>query len=176
MAEIKSTLDLIMEKTKNLTLSDEERDSLRVGEWTGMVRGWVQKYMDNLMGIPDIGNELARIRKENRERIGSILREEILARIDPEDGNERLFRLMEEFSGILRDEIEDEVRSYKDRLEKEKAAKKEALLASLAADRITGRAVIPNIERDPEWRNFREGLKKEFSRQLSLRCNGMKLN
>ena len=41
MAEIKSTMDLIMERTKNLTMTDEEKKKLQLDELRGKVRGWV---------------------------------------------------------------------------------------------------------------------------------------
>ncbi len=46
MAEIKSTLDLIMERTKNFTLTNEGKRVLQTKELEGKVNGWVQKCMD----------------------------------------------------------------------------------------------------------------------------------
>jgi hypothetical protein len=46
MAEIKSTLDLVMEKTKNLNLSNAEKQDQKNKEMESRLRGLVQKYQD----------------------------------------------------------------------------------------------------------------------------------
>jgi hypothetical protein len=43
MGEIRSTLDIIMEKTRDLSLSPEEKRRLKGQEWLGRARGWVRK-------------------------------------------------------------------------------------------------------------------------------------
>ena len=46
MGEIKSTLDLVMERTKNLSLSDEEKQAQKQKEVESRIRGLLQKYLD----------------------------------------------------------------------------------------------------------------------------------
>ena len=46
MAEVKSTMDLIMEKTKHLTMSEEEKEGFRRKELSGKIRGLVHKSME----------------------------------------------------------------------------------------------------------------------------------
>ncbi len=46
MAEIKSTIDLIMERTRNLTMTEEEKEELRNKELTEKAKGWVVRYLD----------------------------------------------------------------------------------------------------------------------------------
>ena len=48
MGEIKSTLDLVLEKTKNLTLSSEEKEEQNQKEIENRIKGMVQKYQDGL--------------------------------------------------------------------------------------------------------------------------------
>ena len=49
MGEIKSTLDLVMEKTRHLTLSREEKEEQKRVEVNKRLKGLVQKYQDNLL-------------------------------------------------------------------------------------------------------------------------------
>jgi len=58
MGEIKRTLDLIMEKTKNLTMSPEEKEEIRRQEWLKKTRGWIQKFLDDLVDMDKIKTEL----------------------------------------------------------------------------------------------------------------------
>ena len=49
MAEIKSTLDLVMEKTRNLSLSSEERAEQKSKEIRSQIRGLIQKFQDQII-------------------------------------------------------------------------------------------------------------------------------
>ena len=46
MGEIKSTLDLVLEKTKNLNLSSEEKQEQKQKEVENRIKGMMQKYQD----------------------------------------------------------------------------------------------------------------------------------
>ncbi len=58
MAEIKSTLDLIMEKTKGLTLSPEEKEKIHREEWLKKAKGWIQKFLDDRTDLGKVKDEL----------------------------------------------------------------------------------------------------------------------
>ena len=49
MGEIKSTLDLVMEKTRHLTLSQKEKEEQKQIEVNKRLKGLLQKYQDNLL-------------------------------------------------------------------------------------------------------------------------------
>ncbi len=46
MGEIKSTLDLVMDKTRHLTLSDEEKQEQKEKEFKKNLKGPTQKFQD----------------------------------------------------------------------------------------------------------------------------------
>lgn len=46
MGEIKSTLDLVMDKTRHLTLSDEEKQEQKEKEFKKNLKGPAQKFQD----------------------------------------------------------------------------------------------------------------------------------
>jgi hypothetical protein len=58
MGEIKSTIDLVMEKTRHLTLSREEKDAQKKVEVHKRLKGLVQKYQDNLLRKDRLEKEL----------------------------------------------------------------------------------------------------------------------
>ena len=41
MADIKSSIELAMERTRNLSLTEEERLAAMAKEWGGKMRGWL---------------------------------------------------------------------------------------------------------------------------------------
>ena len=64
MAEIKSTLDLVMEKTKNLSLSEEERQGQKNEEIESRIRGLLQKFNDQAFSIDKLGSEYQKLQKD----------------------------------------------------------------------------------------------------------------
>ena len=60
MGEIKSTLDLVMEKTRHLTLSQEEKEEQKHIEVDKRLKGLLQKYQDNLLKKEQLEKELDR--------------------------------------------------------------------------------------------------------------------
>jgi len=55
MAEIKSTLDLVMEKTRHLTLSDEEKQEQKEKEFNKKLKGPAQKIQDQAINKREPG-------------------------------------------------------------------------------------------------------------------------
>jgi hypothetical protein len=72
MAEIKSTLDIVLEKTKHLALSAEEKVEMKVQEGLKKVPGYVERLLD-LTLTPD-----RQLRKSCEERLEA-LRQSIAA-------------------------------------------------------------------------------------------------
>ena len=77
MAEIKSTLDIIMERTKNLTMTDEEKASFRRKEAEGKVKGWIQKYQDGAIGLDKLKSDFKKEQAEYPEAL-HILKSQLL--------------------------------------------------------------------------------------------------
>ena len=63
MGEIKSTLDLVMEKTKHLSLSDEEKQNQKNSEIEKRVNGLLQKCRDQILSTDELQKEYARLKK-----------------------------------------------------------------------------------------------------------------
>jgi hypothetical protein len=64
MGEIKSTLDLVMEKTKNLNLSNAEKEQQKNKEIKNRLRGLVQKFQDNILDTDNLRSEYQKLKKE----------------------------------------------------------------------------------------------------------------
>jgi hypothetical protein len=63
MAEIKSTIDLIMERTKSLAASPEERESYQRQEREKRLRGLVQRLLDDNLTLDGVKDKLAKEKK-----------------------------------------------------------------------------------------------------------------
>jgi hypothetical protein len=149
MAEIKSTLDLIMEKTKGLTLSPEEKEKILREEWLKKAKGWIQKFLDDRIDLGKVKDELS-----NREKPldwKSILKRELITGLDPEKENEKRFQLITEFLEMPREPFLELLKAFDQKVEGEKVRLTEQSIKRLSAQGISGSAILPNLDRDPAW-------------------------
>ena len=168
MGEIKSTLDLVMEKTRHLTLSQEEKDSQKKVEVHTRLKGLGQKYRDNLLKKDGLGKELEILNKTYDINADRILLNLLLSSLEPGrhykmylellsgicglnvSGLEKIF---EDFKGAVKSATEKKVREIKADLEKKRF--------------ISGAAVVPNLERDGEWLSMLGDVQERFDQILS---------
>jgi hypothetical protein len=66
MGKIKSTLDIVMERTKDLTMTREDREVLEKKELTDRVRGWIQQLVDRKSTVEELKAEYAGERQGTR--------------------------------------------------------------------------------------------------------------
>jgi len=169
MAEIKSTLDLVMEKTRHLRLSSEEREKQKTHTFKKKLSGLLQQYESGEQDMDRFGK--AFIRLESRVDIPGkkILIAEILDRIMLEQPSSRLTDLLKEFCRVDSQKLAAIIEEY--RAESEAAADKRAeqIKAALAKNRhISGDAVIPNLGVDSKWHSEIQSIRTKFNRRLDL--------
>ena len=165
MGEIKSTLDLILEKTRNLSLSEEEKEELKTRELKGRVRGFVQKGLEGILSFSQLRAEIESERKKSPQTDHQLMAE-LVARIEPDGENERVFQIMEEVSRRDSGPFRKVVLGYKQDIEGQKSRSVEDLRKTLKKRGITGSAVVPNPAPDPVWRRACEERKSACRREL----------
>ena len=74
MGEIKSTLDIVLEKTKHLKLSQDEKRAQKSKEFEKRLMGLLQKYLDQLLNLHQLQKELNRLKKSNFENQNKLLK------------------------------------------------------------------------------------------------------
>ena len=175
MAEIKSTLDLVMEKTKHLTLSREEKEEQQRTEAGRKVYGLVRKYQDNLLNKERLETAIDALRKTYDFNVNEILAQLLLDDLKLGEKNEFLLELLHEVCGI--DVLNLEKLFHDFLLQVGVAAKEriEAIKEDLAKTRsISGSAVVPNLEADPIWLSMRGEIKHTFDDILSREKKSLK--
>ena len=166
MGEIRSTLDIIMEKTRDLSLSPEEKRRLRGQEWLGKARGWVQKYQDDLIDVNDVKSALQKLGES--EGSDHLLKQEIIGAIEPGGDNGKRWELLESLWPSDLKGHKERVRHFQEELEHARSERIRLILNRLAERDISGTAVVPNLNRDPEWTAFRRQRIEECRRELML--------
>ena len=166
MAEIKSTLDLIMEKTRNLLPSEEEKKALLEKEWAGKIRGLVLRVLDGVMTPKALRSEIASSPAPAGINTGDLLKGELIGKIDPDKDNERIFHLLETLCHEDTAGLKSLIGAYREQVGEKKASLATLALAGLASRGITGDAVLPNVEADEAFRSFLEGERDSFHRKI----------
>jgi len=151
MGEIKSTLDIIMEKTKNLTMTEEEKKDLRRRELAEKVKGWVQKYIDNRINQKNLKSELKKEGQDNYSMLQELLKIELVESLQMDDDNVKIFELMKD--------IQKEAAF-------EKPKRLEAIKKVLTKRGVFGSAVIPNLTLDENWDAYYKELEAEYKKRL----------
>ena len=162
MAEIRSTLDIIMEKAKEVDVTDEDRIAFKKQELEGKIHGFLQKFQDQIMSEERLVEELETIGMQNDQMVREIFMEDCFSRIDPEMDNSRLLGLMERAAGVDIGPILDVLNRYRVEINQEEDRSLSVLSEKLRERGISGSAVLPNVEADLSWVNQKVKMKQDF--------------
>ena len=166
MGEIRSTMDIIMEKTKGLTMTEKEKTEFQQRELTGKIKGLTQKFFDGIINLDRLRIEAAALREEQQEIFDQIITEEAIKRLELEGNNEPVFTVLENTTGIDSAPIQKILADFGQRLKREREVHERALWDKLKEKGISGSAVLPNIKADPQWNDFLSNLKQEFREKI----------
>ena len=97
-----------------------------------------------------------------------MIREESISKIEPGETNEPILRILEEVTGLDTVSIRTALKGFEGRLEQEKGVREKELIKSLDKKGISGSAVIPNIQADPEWAQHVSEMRDEFQEKLGV--------
>ncbi|MBW1888871.1 MAG: hypothetical protein JRI52_11085 [Deltaproteobacteria bacterium] len=168
MGEIKSTLEIIMEKTKDLTLTEEERKEFKQKDMAGKIKGVIQKFLDGIIDLNRLKMEIAALEKDNQDMVTRLVMDELLPRIKLQEDNALFLQILDIREGIDTAPIKEILADFEKRLAKERAVQEKELMKSLKDKGVSGSAVIPNPNADPDGVNNISEMKKEFEERLRL--------
>jgi len=166
MAEIKSTLDLIMERTKNLTMTVDERKALQRKEWEGKVKGWVQKYLDGAITIEDL-KEHIKSGEPTVPEIRTIFKAEIVEHVQLGSDNTLSLQLLEEVLYEDTKPMVNLITLFQNTLNATMISRQEAMKKALEQKKIFGSSVVPNLDHDREWQEYLQKIRVDFKHQAA---------
>jgi len=167
MGEIRSTLDIIMEKAKEVEVTEEDKAAFMAREVEGKVRGLLQRYSDGVLTRARLQEEMALFEGERHETAVSVLRKECLSRMTPEGDNGELLDLLRDQGGVNTQPVESVIRRYKQDRDTEQVRREDLLKEGLAKKGIAGSAVMPNLNADPGWIRYASELHDRFQREMA---------
>lgn len=148
MGEIRSTIDIIMERTRGMTLSSQERHDLEQEELRKRVRGLLLRLKDNPDSPDEVLNSLNDEPPDKKTLLLSLLWKEIIEELPSDKGLPADLDLLARLpQGPAKEAVIQELRAaYKSGI-KSSAEDKKKLAAEarkkLQAAGISGSAVIP---------------------------------
>jgi hypothetical protein len=166
MGEIKSTLDIIMEKTKGLTMTEEEKEAFRKKETDGKVRGLLQRFLDGFIDAERLKDEIGSLGEKRYAVAREALIRECMGRMEPGADNTIFLDALENAAGLDIAPIRKIILDYNQDLEQQKMDRKQVLQKNLKGLGISGTAVIPNIHADQEWIKDLSEMNKGFQEKL----------
>jgi len=168
MSEIKSTLDLVMEKTRHLTLSQEEKDEQKRTEAKNRLNGLLQKYQDNLLRKENLEQELNSLKTTYGLNVDKMLAELLLNRLKLGRNNKLFLELLSEFCELDLKGLEAIFQKFREAVKSATEERVGQIKSDLAKKRfISGSAVVPNLERDKEWLSMLGRINGEFNQILN---------
>ena len=152
MSEIKSTLDIVLEKTKHLTLSKDEKRAQEKEEATKNLAGLLQKYQDEVLDIDQLKDNLNKL-KEFYDFIDTrALVDEILNRIELDNDNTSFMVILDDICQVDSEGLKAVLSEYQKTLRLRRDQRSGQIIENLSRDYlISGSAVLPNLAGDGEW-------------------------
>ena len=164
MAEIKSTLELAMERTRNLTMSEEDKRKQAAKEFKDAVNRLTLKYLNGQIDPDSFQAEFSRI--ETGPFGKSEAAAEIGRRIDPAVDNSLVLDLIKHGLGYGTSGIEAILKKSRETLHAEDRLAGDRIRADLLKKGISGSAVIPDLEADKDRATRRGEIFEAFRQEL----------
>lgn len=167
MGEIKSTLDLVMEKTRTLSFTDEEKERLRQAELNRRGEALARRYISEEISYEQLELEMTKENYENQIILKKTLTRFFLESVSLDQPTHRVFR-------ALRYLIKEEMVQCYEKLKEDYVKTSEAHYARIEKDArtelalrgITGSAVVPKVESSSAWQEARSTFEPQFTIEL----------
>ena len=170
MAEIKSTLELAMERTKKIAISEEEREEIKRKEIMQKATGLFHRYMEGHIPFNEILKEIERMEEKTGSIVKGFLLTQWINALSLNDEEERFIKGIESFKNRGINEVTQKLRhllsQYRTEKEKVKQEVKVQSIEALRKEGICGSAVESNIERSEIWKKESEKLDHSYRMKL----------
>ncbi|NLW35527.1 hypothetical protein [Syntrophorhabdus aromaticivorans] len=169
MAEIKSAIELAMEKTKDLVVGGEERRTIATREAESKVKAVVRRYLGDMTSQEDAAREFDEIDADRRLK-GSVLVETLVEEFDVKKSPERLLALFGltgiDLEGSLRNEFATLQGQFQEEMARKEKTIRGKISDSLAFLGITGTGIEPNLAAWDEWTEGAEEAGSIFKQRI----------
>jgi hypothetical protein len=166
MGEIRSTLDIIMEKTKGLAMTAEERKTIQRNEIEGKVRGLIQRYLDGALGLEKLRDEIAAMEGDRQDLAVESLKQEC-NHFDPDGDASPYLKILETVLKADTGPVKKVLSAYHDKMDQRKRSWEARAMERLRRRDMSGSALVPNLRADPAWLDVVSREKAAFHEKIS---------
>ena len=167
MAEIKSTLDLVMEKTRDMTLSSAEKQQQQREEIENRIKGLLQKYIDGGLTRKQLKDDYAAPKKQDGRTAARAVANGIIGRLELQQNNSRLLDVLELLEGWDVTDIGKLIAEWRNRHRDAARQRSDQLKEALAREHfVTGPAIVANLDADVQWQREQQEMLAEFQARL----------
>jgi uncharacterized small protein (DUF1192 family) len=168
MGEIKSTLDLVMERTRHLSLSAEEKALQQRDEFNKRLAGLLQQYGDNALTVDELQQRVASLQAEMEMSEPQAITATVLNRVDPDEDNRHWLALLQKTAPATQETLQKQLEGYSHRKAELMQSVEQRLLEQLFnEDGISGPAVAPNPQKDARFRQDLDALRSNIRKMIT---------
>jgi len=166
MGEIKSTLELAMERTKRFAVSEKEKDEMKQKEGLRKATGLFHRYREGHLSLNDVLKEVERMERKTATTVKEYLLSHWIDALSLDDDNDRILKGVESLKGKSIAEVEQRFNRLFSQYQREKDEAKEKtgvqLVEALKKGGIWGSAVEPKLEGSELWKKENENLDRSY--------------
>lgn len=167
MAEIKSTLELAMERTRHLSMSAEEKAEQQQADFQKRLQGLLQQYADQAVTADAFKKRLGALQQEFKVTDASLAIDTIRHRLNPGLDNRPWLALLTLLAPSASAPLESALTACREAEAKLMHNAEQAVVDRLAREhQITGSALVPNPFKDAHYQSALARLRQEFQTRI----------
>jgi len=170
MGEIKSTLELAMERTKKFAISEKEKEEFKQKEVLQKATSLFHRYRERDLSLNEILKQIERMDKKTATTVKELLLSQWINALSLGDDDERILKGIELSKQRSIDEVKQKFHSllsqYQGEKEKVKEKVKVQFTEAMRRDGIYGSAVDLKIEGSEIWKKEKEKLDHSYKIKL----------
>ncbi|MBF0101181.1 MAG: hypothetical protein HQK77_09770 [Desulfobacterales bacterium] len=167
MAEIKSTLELVMERTKHFSLSEEEKQQQKQKEFIQCLNGLVNQYLNNTLKLNEVIDKLDSLTENDPTLNTKLIVEHLVQQIQLESVQQELFTLIEAVSKSNTKSIQTLCKNYQEAILQKGKELLDNFKKTLADQyEITGSAIVP-IGLNADFKKKYQAIKENYEDKLT---------
>lgn len=170
MAEIKSTLELALERSKRYTLSKKEKEEIKQKEIQEKASSLFYRYEEDRLSLNDLQREIERMEEGIRKPVEEALLKRWVEALSLSGENEKILRGMEWLRQQPIDEVREPLQKLVGQYQREKDRLRQdvrsQLLEDLRKEGFGGDAIEPNVEMSKVWKEALSTFDQEYQLKL----------
>jgi hypothetical protein len=170
MGEIKSTLELAMERTKHFAISEKEKEEVKQKEVLQKATSLFHRYREGHLSSNEVLKEIEKMERRTATTVKEYLLSHWIDALSLDDDGERILKGVESLKERSIAEVKQRFHHLLSQYQREKEKVKEKtgvqLIEALKKDGIGGSAVEPKLEGSELWKKENENLDQSYRMKL----------